>query len=131
MKLQADPTVRYALGKWKGGLRYSDLKVVSPFNTYLFHGLPPYPICNPGWASLKAALYPAGRPRASCSSSPRGTAATTSPRTVGTHEEAKGRCKARLDSMRTDAVMDSLMTPVAPTRHAPDALMDSLKAWRQ
>ncbi len=59
MKLQADPTVRYALRKWTGRLRYSDLEVDSPFNTYRVYGLPPSPICSPGLASLLAALYPA------------------------------------------------------------------------
>jgi UPF0755 protein len=58
MKLQADPTVRYALGKWSGRILYSDLKVASPFNTYLVYGLPPRPICNPGLPSIVAALYP-------------------------------------------------------------------------
>jgi UPF0755 protein len=58
MKLQADPTVRYALGKWKGRVLYKDLRVDSPFNTYKYKGLPPHPICSPGAASLVAALYP-------------------------------------------------------------------------
>jgi len=59
MKLQADPTVRYALKKWTGRVLYRDLEVQSPFNTYWAHGLPPRPICSPGLASLIAALYPA------------------------------------------------------------------------
>jgi UPF0755 protein len=58
MRLQADPTVRYALGKWSGRVFYRDLRVDSPFNTYVVYGLPPHPICNPGLASLVAALYP-------------------------------------------------------------------------
>lgn len=59
MLLQCDPTVRYALGKFSGKLSRKDLGVKSPFNTYLHAGLPPYPICNPGIASIKAVLRPA------------------------------------------------------------------------
>jgi UPF0755 protein len=59
MKLQADPTVRYALKKWTGRVLYRDLEVESPFNTYWAYGLPPRPICSPSLASLVAALYPA------------------------------------------------------------------------
>lgn len=56
--LQADPTVKYALGTKKGRLTLEDIEVVSPYNTYRHKGLPPGPICSPGKASLKAVLYP-------------------------------------------------------------------------
>ena len=58
--LQCDPTVVYALGGLPQGsaLQESDLLVDSPYNTYKYAGLPPGPICNPGRASLNAALYP-------------------------------------------------------------------------
>jgi UPF0755 protein len=56
--LGADPTVRYALGKFTGALTKSDLAVESPYNTRLYAGLPPGPIANPGKAALKAALHP-------------------------------------------------------------------------
>jgi UPF0755 protein len=59
MKLESDPTVAYALGNPKRPLTYEDLGVDSPYNTYLYPGLPPGPICNPGLSSIKAALYPA------------------------------------------------------------------------
>jgi UPF0755 protein len=62
MKVQCDPTVLYALrlkGIEKERLLYKDLKVDSPYNTYLYKGLPPAPICNPSLSSIKAALYPA------------------------------------------------------------------------
>jgi UPF0755 protein len=59
MKLQADPTVQYILpGGPKNRLLFSDLKIESPYNTYLFKGLPPGPINNPGLSSILAALYP-------------------------------------------------------------------------
>jgi len=59
MKLQIDATVQYALGKWKQALSYKDLEVDSPYNTYRIKGLPPAPICSPGFESIRAALYPA------------------------------------------------------------------------
>jgi UPF0755 protein len=61
MRLQADPTVTYALkrdGKWTGTLYRSDYGYESPFNTYLAAGLPPGPICNPGVDALRAAVAP-------------------------------------------------------------------------
>lgn len=57
--LRIDATVQYGLPEWKDRLSYDDLKVDTPYNTYLHAGLPPGPIANPGIASLKAALDPA------------------------------------------------------------------------
>ncbi|MEI7694234.1 MAG: endolytic transglycosylase MltG [Chlorobium sp.] len=59
MRLQADPTVQYALGGAPRHLYYKDLGADSPYNTYRHNGLPPGPICNPGKASLLAVLQPA------------------------------------------------------------------------
>jgi UPF0755 protein len=58
IKLEADPTVAYAMGGYRGRLYYKDLEIDSPFNTYKHAGLPPGPICAPGRASIEAALYP-------------------------------------------------------------------------
>lgn len=59
MKLQADPTIQYILpGGPKNRLVYSDLKIESPYNTYIHKGLPPGPINNPGLSSILAALDP-------------------------------------------------------------------------
>lgn len=63
MPLQCDPTVIYAMKKmgiWEGVLLIRHYREVnSPYNTYLHPGLPPGPICSPGLASIKAAIYPA------------------------------------------------------------------------
>ena len=59
MRLQADPTVQYALGGAARRLYYKDLAADSPYNTYRHSGLPPGPICNPGAASILAVLKPA------------------------------------------------------------------------
>jgi len=59
VRLQIDATVEYALPKYKTVLTYQDLKIQSPYNTYLHIGLPPTPIANPGAASLAAAADPA------------------------------------------------------------------------
>lgn len=59
MLLDADPTVQYALGRHTPRLLYKDLRVQSPYNTYLHAGLPPGPIASPGGPSLVAALFPA------------------------------------------------------------------------
>lgn len=59
MKLGMCSTVIYALGKWKPALTNADTQVDSPYNTYRIQGLPPGPICNPGFESMRAALYPA------------------------------------------------------------------------
>lgn len=63
MKLQADPTVIYAVtnGAKVGGvtLHEADMANPSPYNTYVHEGLPPGPICAPGLAALDAVLHPA------------------------------------------------------------------------
>jgi UPF0755 protein len=59
INLWADPTIRYALRKFQGPLTKSDLAVRSPYNTRLYPGLPPGPICNPGEGALAAAVDPA------------------------------------------------------------------------
>jgi UPF0755 protein len=62
MKLQTDPTVIYGITKGEGvlgrGLRQSELRRETPYNTYVIEGLPPTPIANPGRLSIEAALNP-------------------------------------------------------------------------
>lgn len=57
-RLQADPTVLYALGNPERLLTKADLGVDSPYNTYVYKGLPPGPIASPGIGSIIAALRP-------------------------------------------------------------------------
>ncbi len=59
MPLQVDATIEYALPQHKTELSFGDLKIQSPYNSYLHSGLPPTPIANPGHASLEAAFHPA------------------------------------------------------------------------
>jgi len=59
MKLQTDPTVIYAMGdQYEGKLLRKDLDIDSPYNTYVYAGLPPTPIALAGRESLRAALHP-------------------------------------------------------------------------
>jgi len=58
MKLQSCATIQYILKMPKERLDENDLKIDSPYNTYLYKGLPPGPICNPGLDSIIAALEP-------------------------------------------------------------------------
>ncbi|GMX58604.1 MAG: endolytic transglycosylase MltG [Candidatus Microsyncoccus archaeolyticus] len=58
MPLQVDATIIYALGQKKESISVEDTKIDSPYNTYKYRGLPIGPICNPGFESIKAAIYP-------------------------------------------------------------------------
>lgn len=62
MRLQTDPTVIYGLTEGRAplgrGLRQSELRRATPYNTYVIPGLPPTPIANPGRESIAAALNP-------------------------------------------------------------------------
>jgi UPF0755 protein len=68
MRLESDPTTIYGVTNGKGmqgrELTRADLQSSSPYNTYVVTGLPPGPICNPGRASILAAVAPAPRERA-------------------------------------------------------------------
>lgn len=89
MRLEADPTVQYAQGFqpvtgewWNTSLTLSDYTSVnSPYNTYLYSGLPPTPIANPGLSSILAVIYPDETPyfffRATCDGSGRHEFAVT------------------------------------------------------
>jgi UPF0755 protein len=80
MKLESDPTVQYAIGYnqdqgtwWTNPISFEDLQIDSPYNTYLYEGLPPGPISNPGRSAIQAVAFPAQTDflyfRASCDGS--------------------------------------------------------------
>ncbi len=58
MKLGSDVTIHYITGERRMALRKNDLSIDSPYNTYLYEGLPLGPICNPSPEAIRAALYP-------------------------------------------------------------------------
>lgn len=65
MPLQADATLQYSLGYqskdrswWKKDLSQEDKKIDSPYNTYIYTGLPKAPIANPGLSAINAVIYP-------------------------------------------------------------------------
>lgn len=58
MALQADASIEYVLDKPLSKLTPADLEIDSPYNTYLYPGLPPTPIGNPGLATIEAVLHP-------------------------------------------------------------------------
>ena len=58
MKLESDVTIHYITGVRRMSLSEADLGATNPYNTYLYRGLPPGPICNPSPAAIRAALYP-------------------------------------------------------------------------
>lgn len=58
MRLESDPTVIYGIKNFDGNLTRRHLKTPHPYNTYRHFGLPLGPICNPGKASIRSALFP-------------------------------------------------------------------------
>lgn len=62
MRLQSDPTVIYGLTDFDGDLTGEHLRLATPYNTYVIHGLPPGPICSPGREAMAAVLRPAASP---------------------------------------------------------------------
>ena len=94
IKLESDPTVQYALGYnekqgtwWTNPLSFEDLQVDNLYNTYLYYGLPPGPISNPGIEALQAVAFPAQTAyfyfRSACDGSGRHTFAETFEEHVG------------------------------------------------
>ena len=113
MRLQADPTVQYALGKHVGRVLYRDLNVESPYNTYRNAGLPPGPIASPGLPSIRAALYPADVPYLFFVAHPDGHHEFRT--TYGEHSTAVTAMRRLRDSL-SRASAPAPARPVAPSR---------------
>ena len=58
MPIQSDTTIQYILGAQKKEVTYDDLKLESPYNTYLNKGLPPGPVGNPSMDAIRAVIHP-------------------------------------------------------------------------
>ena len=56
--LESDATINYITKSGRSQSTYEDLQIDSPYNTYKYAGLPPTPICNPGFNAIKTAIYP-------------------------------------------------------------------------
>ncbi|MBI2055623.1 MAG: endolytic transglycosylase MltG [Candidatus Sungbacteria bacterium] len=88
MPLQVDATINYITGKHQSPSA-DDLKINSPYNTYLNRGLPPGPIANPGLEAIRAAVFPATNDYAYYLSARDGR--TIFSRTLEEHNAAKAR----------------------------------------
>ncbi len=93
MLLQSCPTVTYGLPKTNRNLTLEDLGRETPYNTYLHADLPPGPICNPGKASIIAALYPADVDYLYFVA--RGDGTHVFSKTLAEHDNAKNKIKYR------------------------------------
>lgn len=94
MRLQADPTVQYALGQQRARLLYRDIASVAgdPYNTYTHAGLPPGPIASPSQGAIQATLQPATSDALYFVARPNGTHVFT--RTLAEHNAAKRASRA-------------------------------------
>ncbi len=98
-RLEADPTVLYALGGPRERLLYAAIDSVadSPYNTYRQEGIPPGPIGAPGEAALDATLRPAEEPYLFFVARPGGRHVFT--RTLGEHNRAKAAARREFDAL--------------------------------
>ena len=103
MRLQADPTVQYALGQQRARLLYRDIASVSasPYNTYTHAGLPPGPIASPSQGAIQAALQPAPVAALYFVARPNGTHVFT--RSLTEHNAAKRAAQAEARAARNRA----------------------------
>lgn len=122
MRLQADPTVGFALGRNpRSRLTLKDLRLESPYNTYLHEGLPPGPICSPGMASIEAVVTPSnhvGELYFVARGDGRHMFASTYEQHLANIAVSRA-LRLRLGANRADSTVDNLQRPDAPA-------MDSL-----
>lgn len=95
MKLAADPTIQYLIPDGPRRILYRDLRVDSPYNTYMYAGLPPTPINNPGRSSIRAALSPAKHDYVYMVAKADGSGRHTFTRTGAEHNRAVQEYRAR------------------------------------
>jgi UPF0755 protein len=125
MRLQADPTVQYALGQHVARVLYKHLAIDSPYNTYRYAGLPPGPIASPGRPAMIAALYPANVPYRFFVAYPDGHHEFTT--SFAQHSAAVKTARSAWDSLaalRRDTlrpVPTNVLTSVAPSAPATPA----------
>ena len=115
MRLQADPTVQYALGQRVSRVLFKHLEVDSPYNTYRYAGLPPGPIASPGKPSIVAALFPADVPYRFFVAHPDGHHEFTT--TFARHSAAVKRARREWDSvatLRRDTMLSAVPANVLP-----------------
>lgn len=117
MRLQADPTVQYAIGHHVSRVLYKDLEIDSPYNTYRNKGLPPGPIASPGRPSIVAALNPAKVPYLFFVAHPDGHHEFT--QDFGAHAAAVKRARQEWDSV---AVVRRDTSRVPPVNVLPGAV---------
>lgn len=101
MRLQMDSTLQFALNKYGERMLDVDKNVRSPYNTYQHGGLPPGPICNPGVASLRAAMAPADGQYLYFVSNADGTTHTFS-RTLEEHNQAVRKYNREIAPQRAE-----------------------------
>ena len=117
MRLQADPTVQYAIGHHVSRVLYRDLEIDSPYNTYRNKGLPPGPIASPGRPSIIAALEPANVPYLYFVAHPDGHHEFT--KDFAAHSSAVKRARREWDSV---AVVRHDTARVAPANVLPGSV---------
>lgn len=110
IRLQADPTVQYAIGHHVARVYYKDLEIDSPYNTYRNAGLPPGPIASPGKPSILAALNPAKVPYRYFVAHPDGHHEFTTD--FAAHSQAVKRARREWDSVAAER-RDTLRVPPA------------------